>query len=201
MCTYYTLQYTLFSLFQVLYTKYVLYIPYSTPYFHFFKYCTPNMYLLYPSIHLIFTFSCTVHQMCTYYTLQYTLFSLFQVLYTKCVPTIPYRTHYFHFFKYCTPNAYLLYPTVHLIFTFSSAVHQMRTYNTLQYTVFSLFQVLYTKCVPTIPYITPYFHSFKYCTPNAYLLYPTVHLIFTFSRALQQMGTYYTLQYTLFILF
>ena len=83
-----------------------------------------------------------------YFTLQYTLFYLFQystpkwkptvkystayfhflhVLYPKCVPTIPYTTPYFQIFKGYTQNAYLLLYTVHLICMFSSAVHKLCT--------------------------------------------------------------------------
>ena len=167
MRTNYTLQYTLFSRFEYCTPKCVPNVQYSTPYFHFFKCCTPNAYLLYPTVHHNFHSQVLYTKMRTYCTVQYTLFSLFKVLYTKCVPTIHYSTHYFPVWSTVHQNAYLLYSTVHLIYIFSIAVLQMRTYNTLQYTLFSLFKYCKPKCVPTVQYTTLYFHVFKYCTPNA----------------------------------
>ena len=125
-----------------------------------------------------------------YCTVQYTLFSLFQVLYTKCVPPIPYSTPNFPLLSTLHQSAYLLYCTVHLIFTISSAVHQMGNYYTLQYTLFSCFKYCTPKCVPTVQYSAPYFHIFKCYTPNAYLLYPMVHIIFLFQVGSTKMRTY-----------
>ena len=129
MRTYCAVQFTLFSLFQVLYTKCVCTIPYSTPYFLFSS-----------TVHLIFPFQVLYTKMHTYCTVQYNLFSLFECCTPNCVPAVHWSTPYFLFSSNVHQNAYLLYSTVHQIFTFSSIVHQMHTYYTLQYTLFSLFK-------------------------------------------------------------
>lgn len=157
MCTYCTLQYTVF--------------------FNFVKCLTPNTYLPFTTLPYFFAFSSTVFQMRTYCTLQYQLFLLFKVLYTKCITTVHYTTHYFHLFKHWTQNVYLLYATVHLVLLFqvlyikciltvqystpylylSSAVHQMytyfsgtlhqiRTYCQLQFTLYVTSQKMWLFC-------------------------------------------------------
>ena len=155
----------------MLYTKCAPNIPHSTSNFPFTSNVNIKVYLLYCTVHLICTFSSAAHQKRTYYTLQYNLFSLLMYCTPKCVPTVQYSSPYFHFFKCCTPNAYVPYPTVHLIFYFQVLYTKIHAYCTLQYTLFSLFQVLYAKCVPTIPYNTPYSPFSSTLHHNMYLVY------------------------------
>ena len=123
-----------------------------------FTYCTV----------LYFLWVLTFHS--RYSKVQHTLFSPFQVLYTKCAPIIIYSTPNFPFSSTLHQNAYLLYSTVQLIFPFWVLYTKLRTCCTLEYTRFKLFQALYTKCAPTIPYSTPYFPFLSNVNQNAYLM-------------------------------